>query len=253
MKNLLIGAVSGNFNISDVNRWVESSKGFGCDRILFLYNNTNSELLNYLIDNDIDVISPEFDLYALPVETFETNTSKNTLQSSYILIHNVRFLHIWKLLDDRDYAKVLVTDVRDVYFNRDPFDILPNDKLLATSEEISYEKESWNNAHLFHNLGMIGSKLLTDKNVFNVGVFGGSGNLVKEISKDIYLLSVGKQLVADQTSFNYLIQTNYKNDVVFTGLNDKFAVHLDVISKGLVPFDMNTIDDYVIVHQYDRL
>ena len=66
-------------------------------------------------------------------------------------------------------------------------------------------------------------------------------------------MSVGKKLVADQTSFNYLIQTSYKDDVMFTDLTNNFAVHLDVIAKGFVQFDMNTIDRYFIVHQYDRL
>jgi len=44
MRNLLIGAISGNYGIKDVDRWVESSNIFGCERILLLYNNTNSEL-----------------------------------------------------------------------------------------------------------------------------------------------------------------------------------------------------------------
>ena len=66
-------------------------------------------------------------------------------------------------------------------------------------------------------------------------------------------MSVGKRLVADQTSFNYLIQTSYKDDVMFTDLNDNFAVHLDVISKGFVPFNIDNINNYSIIHQYDRL
>lgn len=253
MKNLLIGAISGNYEVTDVSKWVETSDNFDCDRILLLYNNTNQTLVNYLIDKNVDVISPEFDMYAVPVKQFETNTANNNLETSYNLIHNIRFLHIWKLLNDTDYEKVLVTDVRDVYFNNDPFTRLPHNMILASSEEIQYEKESWNNRHMFMNLGMIGTETLSDKNVYNVGVFGGCAEYVKRISRDIYLMSVGKKLVADQTSFNYLIQTSYKDDVMFTDLNDKFAVHLDVISKGLVQFDINTIDDYLIVHQYDRL
>lgn len=253
MKNLLIGAISGNYEIHDVSRWIESSDSFDCDRILLLYNNTNEVLLNYLMEKNIDVISPEFDMHGLSVKQFETNTANNNLETSYNLIHNIRFLHIWKLLNDTEYEKVLVTDVRDVYFNRNPFFILPHNMILATSEEIQYKNETWNNRHMFYNLGMIGAETLTEKNVYNVGVFGGCAERVKRISRDIYLMSVGKKLVADQTSFNYLIQTNYKDDVMFTGLEDKFAVHLDVISKGFVDFDIKTIDDYCIVHQYDRL
>ena len=125
--------------------------------------------------------------------------------------------------------------------------------IIASSEVVKYENEDWNKRHLFVNLGGIGTDTLMDKEVYNVGVFGGGGHYVKNICKDIYLMSVGKKLVADQTSFNYLIQTSYKDDVMFTDLTNNFAVHLDVIAKGFVQFDMNTIDRYFIVHQYDRL
>ena len=92
-----------------------------------------------------------------------------------------------------------------------------------------------------------------DKEVYNVGVFGGKTELVKEIARDIYLLSVGKPLVADQTSFNYLIQTTYKDKTIFTNLDNNFAVHLHVIASGKIKFDLKTIDNYLIVHQWDRL
>jgi hypothetical protein len=253
MENLLIGAISGNYEIKDISRWIESSNEFNCDRILLLYNNTNQSLSDYIMNNNVDVIVPEFDFHATQIKQFETNTANNNLETSYNLIHNIRFLHIWKLLNDVKYEKVLVTDVRDVYFNNEPFDKIPNDMIVASSEEIEYEKESWNNRHMFLNLGIIGTELLSDKKIYNVGVFGGGGEYVKNISRDIYLMSVGKQLVADQTSFNYLIQTSYKNNVLFTDLKDKFAVHLDVVSKGLVDFDLSTMKDYSIIHQYDRL
>lgn len=253
MMNLLIGAISGNYDINDVNKWVDTSNEFDCDRILLLYNNTNKELSDYLLSKNIDVIVPEFDMYGQHITNFETNTAKINLESSYELVHNIRFFHIWQILNQNEYDKVLITDVRDVYFNKDPFQRVPHNLIIASSEIVKYENEDWNKRHMFVNLGGIGTDTLLKKEVYNVGVFGGCAEYVKRISRDIYLMSVGKKLVADQTSFNYLIQTSYKDDVMFTDLNDKFAVHLDVISKGLVPFDMNTIDDYVIVHQYDRL
>jgi len=77
--------------------------------------------------------------------------------------------------------------------------------------------------------------------------------LVQEMCMDIYLLSAGKLKVADQTSFNYLIQTKYKEQTKFTTLEDKFAVHLHVINAGLVAFDLNTVSQYKVVHQYDRI
>jgi len=254
MENILIGAISGNYKITDISRWVDSSNNINAKRILLMYNNHfNIDIVPYLNKNGVEVIVPEHNMYGEHIQEFPTNTGTMDIQTSYELVHNMRFFHIWQILNESQYDKVLITDVRDVYFNRDPFNDIPHNMLIASSEVVKYENEEWNKRHLFVNLGGIGIDVLMDKEVHNVGVFGGAAHYVKNICRDIYLMSVGKRLVADQTSFNYLIQTSYKDDVMFTDLNDNFAVHLDVIAKGFVPFDTNNINNYAIVHQYDRL
>jgi len=173
--------------------------------------------------------------------------------TSYDLIHNIRFFHIWNFLQDNVYDKVLITDIKDIYFNNNPFDLLSSSFITATSEEIIYENEEWNKAHIHYNLGIIGLQTLLDKPVYNVGVFGGNYELIKNICADIYLMSVGKYKVADQTSYNYLIQTKYKDKTIFTDLKNNLAIHLHVINAGLVQFNLNNINQYSIVHQYDRI
>lgn len=250
-QNLLIGAISGNYMLSDVITWAKSSNFNDVKRVLLLYNDTNPELYN-LIDYDIDIITPTFDFYGNETKYFEYNTGKCNTNTSYNLIHNIRFLHIWSYLQENKFNKILITDVKDVYFNSNPFDTIPSDKIIATSECITYNSHPWNTEHIVANLGVF-SSVLFDKEVYNVGVFGGGYDLIKSISSDIYLMSAGKPKVADQTSFNYLINTIYKNNVVFTNLNDLFAVHLHVINEGHVPFNINTTSKYKIVHQYDRI
>lgn len=255
MKNLLVGAVSTNYNISDVQLWIDTSRWEDCERVLFVYpaEGHTDTISEYLIKNSVQVIQPDFNFWGNSIDSFLSDTGKSNLQTSYDLIHNIRFLHMWTLLEQSSYEKVLITDVRDAYFNADPFKRLHLDKITATSEEIIYNSHQWNIHHLHQNLGLIGNTLLANKQVYNVGVFGGSAQLIKELCADIYLLSVGKPKVADQTSFNYLINTRYKNVTEFTGLKDKFAVHLHVINEGAVAFDLQTIPEYTIVHQYDRL
>lgn len=252
MKNLLIGAISGNYNINDVKNWIETSNFINTERVLLLYND-NLELENYLKENKISIVKPNFDFWGQKKENFTTDTGKMDLVSSYDLIHNVRFFHIWKYLQDNIYNKILITDIRDVYFNEDPFSSLDDYKITATSEIIVYKNENWNQQHLYENLGLIGLETLLECQVYNVGVFGGPYNLIKDICADIYLMSVGKPKVGDQTSFNYLIQTKYKDLTKFTTLEDNLAVHLHVINAGLVLFDLNKIQEYKIIHQYDRI
>ena len=252
MKNLLIGAISGNYTVADVRGWVETSNFENVERMLLIYNATDT-LVEYLKGNNVSIMNPTFDCWGRELLEFTTNTGTMTVESSYNLIHNVRFFHIWSYLKTADHAHVIITDVRDVYFNSNPFDGLDPDKITATSEIITYNQEAWNKEHVYVNLGLIGIDVLSDKQVHNVGVWGGPLALVQEMCMDIYLLSAGKLKVADQTSFNYLIQTKYKEQTKFTTLEDKFAVHLHVINAGLVAFDLNTVSQYKVVHQYDRI
>jgi hypothetical protein len=251
--DLLIGAISGNYSPQDLKNWVETSLWENCERVLLLYNPSNNGLEEYLKQNNITIIIPNFDFWGNEKSQFNYNTGICDFNTSYDLIHNIRFFHIYNYLQNNKYDKVLITDVKDIYFNNNPFSSLHPILLTATSEEITYENEEWNKNHLHYNLGLIGLEKLLDKQVFNVGVFGGGYNLVKEICSDIYLMSIGKYKVADQTSYNYLIQTKYKDKTIFTDLKDKLAVHLHVINAGLVKFNIDDIKQYKIIHQYDRI
>lgn len=253
MKNLLIGAISGNYQAKDLENWVKTSNWKDCERVLLYYNTSNNDISEYLKENNIGVIQPDFDFWGQKKTTYNFDTGKCDLSTSYDLIHNIRFYHIWNYLENSSYNKILITDVKDVYFNRNPFDQISNEGITASSEEITYESEDWNRTHLHYNLGLIGMTKLLNKNVYNVGVFGGSHELIKQMCADIYLMSIGKHKVADQTSFNYLIQTKYQKSTTFTGLKDNFAVHLHVINAGLVEFNLSSMSDYSIIHQYDRL
>ncbi len=148
-----------------------------------------------------------------------------------------------------DYEKVFITDVKDVYFNSNPFDGLEDGKLTATSEIITYRQHQWNNQHLVSTLGAVGYNIVNEQ-VLNVGAFGGDSDLVKKICADVYLMAVGKYKVADQTSFNYLIYTRYKD---VTNITTNVAAHLHVVNEGLVDIDLNALSNYKIVHQYDRI
>lgn len=253
MKDLLIGAISGNYSVEDIATWVKTSTFNNVERVLLLYNSTNSTLEAYLKDQGVVVVHPHFDFWGQEITSYGTNTGTVSLDNSYNLVHNIRFFHIWNFLSANEYSRVLITDVKDVCFNSNPFDVIAYESLVATSEEVRYSNEDWNREHLHYNLGIIGLDTLLDKPVYNVGVFGGDYKYVKDMCADIYLLSCGKYKVADQTSFNYLIHTKYKDIVTYTGLKDKLAVHLHVINAGLVEFNLHTIKDYPIVHQYDRL
>lgn len=256
-KNLLIGAISGNYCVNDIRNWVVSAKKVLTDNdqiYILAYNyESNDPVIEYLINNNIEVLMPNIDMWGHSIEKFETNTGLINSHNSYKLIHNVRFLHIWWLLSSVEHNQVLITDVKDVIINKRPFkDEDIEDCIVASSEVIKYGEHQWNKEHILQTFGLAGVNLL-EQEVNNVGVLFGKGSVIKELCLDIYLNAINKTKVADQTAFNYLIRNSYKDKTVFTSLEDKWAVHLHVINEGLVPFDLNQLIDYTIIHQYDRL
>ena len=250
--NLLIGAISANYSVKDIENWVKTSNFEDTKRALYLYNgDENSPLVPYLAENNVDVYLPQVNFFGESQDEFLTDTGRVSLESSYNLVHNVRFLHIANFLRDSNYEKVFITDVKDVIFTQSPFPRVPKEGIIATGEVIKYKDHAWNLEHLYTNLGFLGLDL-TQEEVLNVGVFGGGKEDVEALCKDIYLMSCGKFKVADQTSFNYLTRNSYKHKTVFTSLEDKFAIHLHVIKEGVIKFDLNSLKDYTIIHQYDR-
>jgi hypothetical protein len=140
--NLLIGAISGNYTPEDLKNWVETSNFDNCERVLLLYNPSNNGIEEYLKDNNINIIHPNFDFWGNEKFIFNYNTGECNFNTSYELIHNIRFFHIHNFLQNNVYNKVLITDVKDVYFNNNPFDSLDSILLTATSEEIIYKNEN---------------------------------------------------------------------------------------------------------------
>jgi len=257
MKNLIIGAISGNYKVADIKNWVISAKRVLTDQdqiCLIVYNiQDNRELVDYLMQNSIQVYQPDFDLWGNGIDRFETNTGTLTQFSSYKLVHNIRFLHFWHLLSNLEFNEVLITDVKDVIINQNPFYRYVNEPfIVASSEEVLYQSDDWNREHMEQTFGLASTNLLT-KPVYNVGVLLGKGQVIIDLCMDIYLNAINKSKVADQTAFNYLIQHSYKSNTIFTDLQDKWAVHLHVINEGKVPFDFSTLPQYTIIHQYDRL
>lgn len=257
MKNLLIGAISSNYTVQDIKNWVVSARKAltSTDQIYILAYNFKEDhpVIQYLKDNDVQIVMPSFGMWGQPIDNFETNTGLLTESTGYRLIHNIRFLHIWWLLQQVEYDEVLITDVKDVIINKDPFRRFQGSEyIVASSEVIKYKDHEWNKDHLTQTFGLAGVELL-EKEVNNVGVVLGRGKVIKHLCLDIYLNAINKIKVADQTAFNYLINTHYKDKTIATGLADKWAIHLHVVHEGKVPFDLTTLNDYTIIHQYDRL
>jgi hypothetical protein len=255
--NLIVGAISGNYTVEEVAPWVKSinswrsKKNSVCEVVLLLYNfesENGKQLSEFLSKEKVGVFTPTSDMYNNPVNLYETHTGRITKDNAHILVHNIRFFDLWKLLTNKSYEKVLITDVKDLVVIKNPFTRELKKQIVVSSEMIVYKDHHWNKQHILHTLG-VASYYMLEEEIYNVGCI----ESLRDLSLEIYLIAKNVDKVADQTAFNFLIQTSYKDKVHFSRLDEKWGVHLHVVGEGYIPFDYNTLEDYTIIHQYDRI
>lgn len=215
-RNLIIGAATG-YNYNQLKPWVESINEVCADNVdkVLIVGNITQETRVKLVEND-------FLLVDIP-------------EMQGIPIHVARFIAIYNYLKDtwKDYAYVITTDVKDVYFQTDPFlwlseRIGPDEgsfKLVAGSESIKYKDESWGNENLFQAYGPYVYELFKDNIIYNVGTIGGVSEYVKDLVFNIFTNSINRPIpIVDQAVYNVLLNTQpYKDVTMFADQCDGWA------------------------------
>jgi hypothetical protein len=259
-KNLIIGAFTG-YNYNQLKPWVESIDrcGFKGDKVMVV-GEASQETRNKLDEQG-------FKLFQMP----RINAP----------IHVARFWSIYSFLKEfgQNYEIVVTTDVKDVYFQKDPCkwidDNLGNHSLVAGSESMKYMDEPWGNQNLLQTYGQEVYDIFKHNIIYNVGTFGGLSNHVRDMCFNIFTNATNRPIpIVDQAVYNVLINTEpYKSSVLFTDQEDGWAVQLGTtgdpskmnqfrpfLTEPEPIFDYDnkiiTTTDYIlhcIVHQYDRV
>jgi hypothetical protein len=259
-KNLIIGGFTG-YNYNQLKPWVESidSCGFVGDKVMIVGDASD--------DTKKQLIKRGFKLYDMP----RINAP----------IHVARFWSIYDFLYNnwKQYNIVVSTDVKDVYFQKDPckwiFDSMGEKSLVAGSESMYYKDEPWGNDNLMQAYGPEVHEKFKNNIIYNVGTIGGKSEYVKDMCFNIFTNSINRPIpIVDQAVYNVLLQTQpYKDNVLFTNQEDGWAVQLGTTGDpskmdyfrpfltepepifnyevGLVTTTKN--EPHCIVHQYDRV
>jgi hypothetical protein len=165
---------------------------------------------------------------------------------------------------------VVTTDVKDVYFQADPFKFLVDRKLVVASEGLVYKDEPWGNENLMQAYGPYVYEQFKDNEIFNVGTFGGTSEYVKDMVFNIFTNAINRPIpICDQAVFNVLLNTQPFKDIASKTI--QWAAELGTImdpSKidGFRPnllfaepvWENGLLKDvtghlFPIVHQYDRV
>lgn len=203
-KNLIIGGFT-NYNINQLKPWVLSAKEVaGNNDVVLVYGNTTDETLDWLVEQGVNIV-PMLQVQNVPVHVLR-----------FLSIHNFLVNH-WK-----HYDYVVTTDVKDVYFQADPFEIFKdsfyqnhNFKLIVASEGLKYKDEPWGNQNLHQAYGQYVYEEFKNNEIFNVGTFGGHSEYVKDMVFHIFTNGINRPIpIVDQAVFNVLINTQPFKDVV---------------------------------------
>jgi hypothetical protein len=267
MKNLLIGAFS-NYNWNQLKPWVLSAKRNieNCEIALIMFN-CDFDTYKKLVDEKIRlVVCGKVD-----------NINERVYNKSNIPPHVERFVYLYEYLKSVEYNMVLTTDTRDVVFQHDPFvqmeKLLGDKKLICTTECLKYVDEPWGNENLLNTFGDYVYSQFKDNVIYNVGVFGGYAEYVRDLAINLFVNSINRPIpIVDQAVFNQTINTKPYSDIFkFCTLNDAFSVNLgttndpskyEYFKPKMTENEAQMIDDTVcndqgtsfsIVHQYDRV
>ena len=156
MKNLLIGNLT-KYTPDKIHNWVQSAKKYFTGEILILGYDLPKETIDYLNENEVKVILTQS-------------------LGSHIVVQ--RFLDIYTFLkNNQDYDKIIVTGVKDVYFQRDPMPFISSTligrkKIIAGSQGLLYKNEDWGDDNLKKCYPHL-YELNKNNKIYNAGTFAG--------------------------------------------------------------------------------
>lgn len=239
MKDLIISA-STKYTKSELFLYVDSINkcGFNGDKIMVVYDVTK-ETIDWLKENGWDV--------------YQSNLVGH--------IHMNRLITIYSILRQLNiqYRYVITTDVRDVVFQKNPSEYLEKNltkDILVSSENVLYKDEPWGVKNILEGYNELLLDRYKDDVTCNVGVLAGKYESMLDLLLLNYLVSQSGNTIhfTDQSSFNFIIHNNLvKNNIQLEGLETNWALQIGTLTNPKLIGKLSyNLEDYFILHQYDR-
>jgi hypothetical protein len=223
MKDLIIGAAS-NYTYDQVKFWINSIKktGFDGDVVLVVTNMKNTDL-EKIAEQGVQILAYGY-----------KDAEGSYVSHSSLAPHVERFFHIWNyLVQCQPYRFVIVTDVRDVVFQKDPIGYLGytldyEKKMVAAGEGLKYKDEPWGNQNYLQTFGPHFYERMKDLEIFNVGVLAGKHPVINDLLLMLFQMSINRPIpVVDQAVYNFLLRLNFTHaGTEFEPNDSEWAVNL---------------------------
>lgn len=260
-ENLIIGGIF-NYNINHIKPWVLSINETMPDaHKVMCISNIGEETQRWLMNQGFELIE---------------------MPKANIPVHVLRFLSIYEYLSQnwQRFNYVITTDVKDVFFQRNPFEWLKNNKigengkhLVAPSESMLYKDEPWNAENMMQAYGPYIYERFKNSLICCCGVIGGTSEYMKDMVFNIFVNGINRPIpIVDQVVFNMLIQTQPYKDVTYSAPQstawtcqagtmadptkvEQFEPNWLELPPTIENNKILTADgeEFYIVHQYDRV
>lgn len=271
--NILVIGAADNYTWNDVKPWVLSlqDSGFQGKQVLIVYRVTD-ELILKCAENNVEVVRATHDDLAQRIDHGKGGLATQS--------HQLRNFHIWQYLQSTDiseYEYVVITDTRDIYFQRDPSEWLTeNEQTLVNinmpSEAITFEKEDWNGRMLRDAFGPYIYKELKDVVACNSGSWFGRRPYIDRMLLTMYLIEKDIAMSGiDQATMNVVGNMLFSDDSQIIAMNDGWGCQSGTVldptksylwerccePRPLIQEDGIVVNSsespFVLVHQWDRV
>ena len=213
MRDIICGAIDG-YDWDKVRVWAKSirASGFDGDVALIVYR-TTPKVIEECKKLNIELYQVEHDDLGHDINH---STSPNGTHC-----HALRFFHIWQLLKDlgnKHYRYVIITDVRDVVFQKNPSpwleekfesftfrsDLPFETQIIAPSEGLLIADESWNQNNIINGFGYPIYDSIKNNPVVNIGTIAGTFAYMVPFCLLLFEMTKNRYIPSDQSSFNVM-------------------------------------------------
>ncbi|MEI6316776.1 MAG: hypothetical protein WCO65_03595 [bacterium] len=260
--NAILGLIK-NYDWVDLEPFVSSLKHSGYkDKTIFFYNNIDDDTLKKLASHNIELIKFE-EKFPYLEEKYSKDmgilTKDLVLEKNFFSFRYVVY-YLFLRNSTQNYENIMLTDIRDVVFQKDPFDFEINGKLCCflESEEWPIKKSEHNAVGILKSYSKEEMDKIGDNLIACAGTIIGSGQEMKNYVTLLLeeFIKLKNKFADDQFIFNYLLWNgmlpnsatfkNHYSPVLTLGYEKKVYTNKAGQITDRFGKVVNTI------HQYDR-
>lgn len=225
--------------------FVKSAKKF-CDKLTIICSNLDKELVDFLEKNKVNIVN---------ADTIASNYNVQTSLSPYTLKVIFFYLYCKHICNS---TNVYLCDFTDLYFQKNLFELIKNEKPYVTSENFLINKCQTNTTwiNLCYNSDIY--NLLKKYEIINGGSILGKKDNVTELLREVcidmtqIISRIGNYQNIDQASLNKVV---YFDRVRYNILNKLEIANLAHFGNARVSLQTNniSINENIphVLHQYD--